>query len=136
MSHQESEPPRGEREDVPPRPPEGFVAQGMNFAKRFTRDRLMGRPEATPVSEIRPGEAKVISHGGDKVAVFRDGEGALHAVSAICTHRGCVVEFNGADCTWDCPCHGSRFDTDGHVLHGPATRDLEAKRLEAAASAG
>ena len=112
-------------------PPEGFLAQGVNFAKRYTRDRLT-KPEATPVSEIEPGQAMVISVDGDRVAAYRDAEGTLHAVSAICTHRGCVVDWNGADRTWDCPCHGSRFDIGGVVIHGPATRGLEVKALESA----
>jgi Rieske Fe-S protein len=110
-------------------PPEGFLAQGVNFAKRFTRDRLT-RPEATPVSEIEPCQAKVISVDDERVAVYRDAEGTLHAVSAICTHRGCVVDFNGDDRTWDCPCHGSRFDIGGLVIQGPAQRPLEVKHLE------
>jgi Rieske Fe-S protein len=112
-------------------PPEGFVAQGLNFTKRFVRARLT-RPEATPAAEIGPGQAKVISADGDKVAAFRDAGGTLHAVSAVCTHMGCIVEWNPGDETWDCPCHGSRFGLDGHVIRGPAKRDLEAKQIEAA----
>lgn len=131
MKKHTSEPRLADREGVPARPPEGFVAQGVNFAKHFTRDRLT-KPEATPVSEIESGQAKVISVDGDRVAVYRDAEGALHAVSAVCTHRGCVVEWNAAETSWDCPCHGSRFDYDGHVLQGPAQRELDAKQVEAA----
>ena len=112
-------------------PPEGFVAQGVNFAKRFARARLT-KPEATPVSEIAPGEAKVISVDGAQVAAYRDATGTLHAVSAVCTHMGCVVEWNGSERTWDCPCHGSRYDFSGHVIHGPAKRDLEVKHVEPA----
>ena len=124
---------RDARQEVggPARPPEGFVAQGVNFAKRFTRARLT-KPDATPVSEIAPGQAKVISADGARVAVYRDAEGALHAVSAVCTHLGCVVDWNAAEKTWDCPCHGSRFDYGGHVVQGPAQRDLEVKPIEAA----
>ena len=66
--------------------------------------------------------------GGEKTAVFRDERGLLHAVSPICTHLGCVVAFNRAEKTWDCPCHGSRFDRDGAVLNGPAVTDLESRR--------
>ncbi|MGH2918783.1 MAG: (2Fe-2S)-binding protein [Solirubrobacteraceae bacterium] len=119
-----------QEEGAPARPPEGFMAQGVNFAKRFTRDRLT-KPDATPVSEIAPGEAKVIGADGDRVAAYRDEAGTLHAVSAVCTHRGCVVDWNAVEKTWDCPCHGSRFDYDGHVIQGPAQRELEAKRIEA-----
>jgi Rieske Fe-S protein len=111
------------------RSPESFVAQGVNFAKHFTRARLT-KPEATPVSEIAPGQAKVITVGGARVAAYRDEAGSLHAVSAVCTHMGCVIDWNATEKTWDCPCHGSRFDCAGHVLHGPAQRNLEVKRLE------
>jgi Rieske Fe-S protein len=114
---------------VPARPPEGFVAQGINFAKRFTRDRLFTKPQAMPVSKIEPGQARVISVDGDRVAAYRDAEGALHAVSAVCTHRGCVVAWNAVEKSWDCPCHGSRFDYDGRVLQGPAERELVVKTL-------
>jgi Rieske Fe-S protein len=115
-------------------PPEGFFAQGVNFARRFARARLT-KPEATPVSDIAPGQAKVISVDGARVAAYRDGAGTLHAVSAVCTHLGCVIDWNATDKTWDCPCHGSRFDCDGHVIHGPAHRDLDAKQVETAAAA-
>ena len=63
----------------------------------------------------------------DKTAVSRDDDGALYAVSAICTHLGCVVRWNDAERSWDCPCHGSRFARDGSVLQGPATEPLAPK---------
>jgi 3-phenylpropionate/trans-cinnamate dioxygenase ferredoxin reductase component len=116
---------------APPRPPDGFLAQGVNFATRFVRDRLT-KPKAMPVSELAAGEAKVISVDGDKIAAYRDESGELHAVSAVCTHMRCLVDWNAAEQTWDCPCHGSRFAHDGHVLEGPAKRDLELKQLEPA----
>jgi Rieske Fe-S protein len=56
--------------------------------------------------------------------MYRDPAGRLHTLSAVCTHLGCVVRWNSAETTWDCPCHGSRFDVDGNVLAGPATRPL------------
>jgi Rieske Fe-S protein len=115
-------------------PPEGFLAQGVNFAKRFARARLT-KPEATPVSEIAPGQAKVISVDGARVAAYRDETRTLHAVSAVCTHMGCIIDWNATARTWDCPCHGSRFDYDGHVIHGPAQRNLDVKQVEPAAAA-
>ena len=61
---------------------------------------------------------------GTVVAALRDADGVLHAVSATCTHLGCTVRWNGAERSWDCPCHGSRFDIDGSVLTGPAVEPL------------
>jgi Rieske Fe-S protein len=60
------------------------------------------------------------------LAVYRDEQGQLHKRSAVCTHLGCNVRFNSAEKSWDCPCHGSRFDVDGRVLNGPALTDLAA----------
>lgn len=77
------------------------------------------------VDDIKPGEGRRVRKGVHRVAAYRDYEGNLHEVSATCTHVGCGLEFNDAEKTWDCPCHGSRFSVDGEVLHGPAVRDLE-----------
>ena len=74
---------------------------------------------------IEPGQGVIITRDGIATAVSRDEDGALHAVSPSCTHMGCSVTWNTAESTWDCPCHGSRFAPDGHVLHGPALEPLE-----------
>ncbi len=74
--------------------------------------------------DIAPGSGAIIRHGLKKVGVYRDDAGAFHEVSATCTHLGCVVEWNSLEKSWDCPCHGSRFDVDGAVLNGPATKPL------------
>ncbi|WP_255192317.1 FAD-dependent oxidoreductase [Natronobeatus ordinarius] len=76
------------------------------------------------LESIGPGEGRVIRKGTTPVAVARDDEGTLHAVSAVCTHMGCLVEWNDAEASWDCPCHGSRFSPEGNALEGPATEDL------------
>jgi Rieske Fe-S protein len=70
-----------------------------------------------------------VRHAGERVAGYRDQQGALIAVSATCTHLGCQVRFNDAERSWDCPCHGSRFAVDGSVLEGPAVHRLERKPL-------
>ncbi|GAC1514547.1 MAG: hypothetical protein NVS1B16_07250 [Pseudarthrobacter sp.] len=70
------------------------------------------------------GEGTVIDVDGQSTALYRDTDGRVHSLSAICTHLGCTVEFNPADTTWDCPCHGSRFAADGTVIHGPANANL------------
>jgi Rieske Fe-S protein len=100
----------------------------VNFTRRFVADRI-SKGDPTPASQLEPGEGRVLQVDGEKAAVFRDDDGELHALSPVCTHMGCLVEFNGAERTWDCPCHGSRFDTDGKVLHGPAKRNLNVKAI-------
>ena len=75
-------------------------------------------------AEVLPGQARVMRSGTDRTGVFRDDDGVLHAVSMRCTHLGCLVRFNAAERSWDCPCHGSRFDVDGAVLEGPAVTAL------------
>jgi 3-phenylpropionate/trans-cinnamate dioxygenase ferredoxin reductase subunit len=105
-----------------------LLTQGATFARRFVGDRLRKRDTA-PLSELASGEGRILQVDGEKLAVSRDEGGALHALSPVCTHLGCLVEFNGAERTWDCPCHGSRFDRDGHVMQGPANRGLERREL-------
>jgi Rieske Fe-S protein len=77
-----------------------------------------------PIEDLGRGEGAIVTSRGDKVAGYRDEEGALHAVSSRCTHLHCQVNWNGAERTWDCPCHGSRFTVDGDVLNGPAVEPL------------
>jgi glycine/D-amino acid oxidase-like deaminating enzyme/nitrite reductase/ring-hydroxylating ferredoxin subunit len=77
------------------------------------------------VDEIEPGDGAIARVNGDKAAVYRDERGQLHCLSPRCTHLGCIVHFNNAEKSWDCPCHGSRFDYQGQVLQGPANRPLE-----------
>jgi glycine/D-amino acid oxidase-like deaminating enzyme/nitrite reductase/ring-hydroxylating ferredoxin subunit len=82
-----------------------------------------------PISELACGEGCIFKADGRKLAVYRDSDGAVHAVSAICTHQGCEVAFNPIEHSWDCPCHGSRFDINGRVLDGPAKKPLEKHQL-------
>ena len=77
------------------------------------------------IEDLEPGEGRVVGNGRKQTAVHRDADGVLHAVSARCTHLGCIVNWNAAASTWDCPCHGSRFSPLGEVLNGPATGNLE-----------
>ncbi|HBZ94375.1 MAG TPA: FAD-dependent oxidoreductase [Pseudomonas sp.] len=81
------------------------------------------------VQALQPGQGGVVSRGDEKLAVWRDDDGALHALSAKCTHMGCAVTWNNADRTWDCPCHGSIFEADGQVRHGPAFEPLAKRPL-------
>jgi glycine/D-amino acid oxidase-like deaminating enzyme/nitrite reductase/ring-hydroxylating ferredoxin subunit len=81
--------------------------------------------EVASEEELPPGTGALVRSGLKKVAVFKDDSGTVHRRSAICTHLGCIVQWNPVEHTWDCPCHGSRFDVEGRVLMGPATDDLK-----------
>ena len=100
-----------------------FLKENLNVAAQYTSYLTPG--EVPSVEEITPNTGAVIREGVRKVAVFRDEAGELHRRSAICTHLGCIVGWNKAASTWDCPCHGSRFDPYGRVVNGPASKDLE-----------
>ncbi len=93
----------------------------------FFGDRLKPAQESS-AEQVPPGEARVVRDGLGKTGVYRDEDGGLHAVSLRCTHLGCLLRFNSAERSWDCPCHGSRFDVDGAVLEGPAVHPLERRR--------
>ncbi|OKJ94495.1 [Fe-S]-binding protein [Streptomyces sp. CB03234] len=95
-----------------------------SVVKHFVGDRLPAS-HADSVEDIAPGTGAVVRVDGRRCAVYRDEDGAVHAVSARCTHLGCIVHFNDAERNWECPCHGSRFATDGTVVQGPANRPLE-----------
>ena len=103
-----------------------FFRENVGVAWHFVADRIAAL-RAPAADTLRPGEGAVVKQGGVAAACYRDDAGELHAVSSTCTHLGCRVGFNNAERTWDCPCHGSRFDIDGHVLEGPAVRDLAVK---------
>jgi glycine/D-amino acid oxidase-like deaminating enzyme/nitrite reductase/ring-hydroxylating ferredoxin subunit len=125
---------------VSPRSVPSLVRANLKVAADLLGDRL--RPaEVASVDDVPPGQARVVGDPGgwqptkpaewekhtDKTGVYREPDGTVHAVSLRCTHLGCLLRFNGAERSWDCPCHGSRFSVDGEVLEGPATRPL-AKR--------
>lgn len=76
------------------------------------------------VKQLRKGEACIVMDGGDRIGVYKDEKGEIHAVDTTCTHLGCETTWNSAEKSWDCPCHGSRFSPQGQVLNGPAVRNL------------
>ncbi len=104
----------------------GVVSANVHVARRLIGDRLGAGDRAT-LDALRPGEGAVVRIDRHPVAAFRDDDGTVRAVSAVCTHLGCLVAFNPAERTWDCPCHASRFATDGAVIEGPAVDDLPAR---------
>jgi nitrite reductase/ring-hydroxylating ferredoxin subunit len=100
-----------------------LLAEHIDYPLHLLSDRLRS-VDSPDLSTLRPGEGRIVRNHGQRIAVARDERGKLHAVSAVCTHLGCQVAYNTAEGSWDCPCHGSRFDVDGAVLTGPATRPL------------
>ena len=109
-----------------------FLEENANAVARFVTGRLPEKnPEAKTVrspEDLAPDEGAVIQKGLNHWAVYRDALGKIHASSALCPHLGCIVQWNEAEKTFDCPCHGSRFGKEGNVLNGPAERDLKPVR--------
>jgi glycine/D-amino acid oxidase-like deaminating enzyme/nitrite reductase/ring-hydroxylating ferredoxin subunit len=99
-----------------------FAKENFNAVAQFTDYVTAG--DVDRVREIARGTGAVVRRGLKKVAIYRDTHGILHERSAICPHLGCIVDWNSTENTWDCPCHGSRFDSAGHVVNGPAISGL------------
>ena len=99
-----------------------FAKEAVNMAAQY-KEWVTGGDVSSP-DEIAKDSGAVLRHGVTKVAVYRDPTGTLHERSAVCPHLGCIVAWNAAEKTWDCPCHGSRFDKFGEVINGPANRGL------------
>lgn len=100
-----------------------FLKENINVFGQYVKDYFLKKDHG-PLAEIAPGEGKVLIHDGEKWAVYKNENDELQVCSAICTHLGCVVHWNNAETSWDCPCHGSRFATNGEVLEGPALKAL------------
>ncbi|MGH3325902.1 MAG: FAD-dependent oxidoreductase [Streptomyces sp.] len=107
-----------------PREAPAMLRFQSTVAGRFVGDRLRSS-YVDSVDEIAPGAGAIVRIRGRRCAVHRTPEGEVRALSPRCTHLGCLVRFNDAEGAWECPCHGSRFDTEGRVIQGPATRPLE-----------
>ena len=109
---------------TPLRSAKGILSEGLKDSRHMIGDRFK-RAEGDGLDDVAPGEGKLVKADGRLVAASRDEDGTVHAVSPVCTHLGCRVAWNVAEGSWDCPCHGSRFDRDGTVLQGPAVDPLE-----------
>jgi glycine/D-amino acid oxidase-like deaminating enzyme/nitrite reductase/ring-hydroxylating ferredoxin subunit len=105
-----------------------FVKENTSAGVRFFVDRLSRADRAT-IEGLEPGEGTLVRIRARKTAIYRDEEGRLHALSPVCRHLYCLVEWNPAERSWDCPCHGSRYDRNGQVIEGPATKDLKRRSL-------
>ena len=108
-----------------------FLKENINVAAQYVKDYTF-RHSADDFEEVKAGSAKVLTVNGERCAAHRDDAGQLHVVSAVCTHLACIVSWNEAERTWDCPCHGSRFDISGTIIEGPALSNLKKVDLEAA----
>ena len=105
-----------------------FVKENADVVKEFVAKRI-AKEHLTDLAELSAGEAKVVTYEGESIALYKDEGGALHAVNPVCTHAKCIVAWNRAERTWDCPCHGARYSPDGEVLTGPASKGLEKVEL-------
>jgi nitrite reductase/ring-hydroxylating ferredoxin subunit len=105
-----------------------FLKENLSAGVHFFADRL-SRAELASVDELKPGQGALIRVRGRKTAVYRDDEGAVHALSPVCRHLYCLVDWNPAERSWDCPCHGSRYDGTGRAIQGPTTEDLKRRDL-------
>ena len=101
-----------------------YIKENVDYPYYFVKDKLAGA-DGTSLQDVKTGEGKILKLDGQRVAVYRDAHGKVTKLSPVCTHMGCIVHWNRADSTWDCPCHGSRFQPTGEVLAGPAELPLE-----------
>lgn len=100
-----------------------MLASNVSIVSTLVKGKITSFSDS--IADLANGEARVVEIAGDKVAVYRDEGGEVHAISAVCTHMGCIATWNNAEKSWDCPCHGSRFDYDGKVLNSPAIDGLK-----------
>ncbi|MEZ0310358.1 MAG: FAD-dependent oxidoreductase [Myxococcota bacterium] len=100
-----------------------FIRENADVAKHFVGDRL-SMAEQRDLEDVARGEGRLVQLGMRKVAAYRDGDGQLHVVRPVCTHMKCIVHFNPVETSWDCPCHGGRFDVDGEPIEGPPLAGL------------
>lgn len=106
-----------------------FIKHNADVVRQFA-GKLFSGETLSQMADLAPDEARMVKYEGKKIALYKDAAGELHAVSPSCTHLQCDVKWNAAEQSWDCPCHGSRFDADGYVLTGPADKDLERIAIE------
>lgn len=106
-----------------------FIKENADVAWRFITDRFSA-DDIDSLKELNIGEGMIAKYKGDKIALYKDEQGTIHALSPVCTHTKCIVNFNTEEKSWDCPCHGGRFSIDGKVLTGPPQHNLRKIELE------
>lgn len=114
---------------TPVKSAKNYIKENINVAKQYIKD-LPGKAEAERFSEVKLGEGKVVEVDDEKWAVYKDETGQVHCQSAVCTHMDCIVDWNEAEKSWDCPCHGSRFEATGDVIEGPAFSPLDQRDVQ------
>ena len=107
-----------------------FVRENADVAYRYIADRVK-ISKLDSVSLLPMDSGTVVKYEDKKLAVYKDSEGKIHALDPVCTHAGCIVKWNGTEKSWDCPCHGGRFDIEGKVLTGPPRKDLQKLDIKA-----
>ncbi|RYY94665.1 MAG: FAD-dependent oxidoreductase, partial [Chitinophagaceae bacterium] len=106
-----------------------FVKENADVVAQFVGKRLK-TADLKELAGLAPGEGRVVKYEGTSIALYKDPAGKLYALNPVCTHAKCVVDWNGAEQSWDCPCHGARYSVSGEVLTGPARKGLEPIDLE------
>lgn len=101
-----------------------IVQENIDVAKHFIMDRF-NTEDIQSLTMLETDEGMMVDYEGRKVAVYRDKNSKVHALNPVCPHAKCIVQWNKTEKSWDCPCHGARFDVDGKLLNGPAISDLE-----------
>lgn len=101
-----------------------FLSHNADVVKQFA-GRFFGHDQLDKISDLKQGEGKVIKYDGEVIALHKDEKGHLHAIHPVCTHMKCEVKFNNAEKSWDCPCHGARYNVDGDVITAPSSHNLE-----------
>lgn len=101
-----------------------LLIENLDVIKSFVKGRLRAE-DMEELAELGRGEANVIRYEGDKIGVYKDENGRLYGVDPVCRHAACIVKWNTAEKSWDCPCHGARYDCEGHLLNGPALAPLK-----------
>jgi len=99
------------------------MMQAPGAMVHYVKDRIT-KADLNDPGLLKPGEGALVEIRDKKLAVYKDPDGELHVMSPVCRHLRCIVDWNAAEKTWDCPCHGSRYDAMGKVIHGPSTKDL------------
>ncbi|MDX2185364.1 MAG: FAD-dependent oxidoreductase [Opitutaceae bacterium] len=106
-----------------------YLTENLDYPYHLIRDRI-SKAEGHSTDQVPPGEGRILGLDGKKVAAYRDPNGELTLLSPVCTHLKCIVNWNDAEKTWDCPCHGARFKPTGEVISGPAEEKLKSMKEE------